>query len=63
MGTSWGFHPGEELPDIDTSVPHTARIYDYILGGKANFAADRQAAAKAMATSPHLAKAMRETAP
>ena len=55
-----GIDPGEELPDIDTSVPHTARIYDYILGGKDNFAADRQAAAKAMATNPHLAKAMRE---
>jgi hypothetical protein len=22
----------EELPGIDTSVPHSARIYDYILG-------------------------------
>ena len=55
-----GIGPGEELPDIDTSVPHTARIYDYILGGKNNFAADRQAAAKAMAANPHLARAMRE---
>ena len=53
-----GIDPGEELPDIDTSVPHTARIYDYILGGKDNFAADRQAAAKAMATNPNVAKAM-----
>ena len=41
-------------------MPHSARIYDYILGGKDNFAADRQAAAKAMATNPHLATAMRE---
>jgi hypothetical protein len=23
----------EELAGIDTSVPHSARIYDYILGG------------------------------
>jgi hypothetical protein len=29
---------------IDTSAPNVARIYDYILGGKDNFAADRQAA-------------------
>ncbi len=55
-----GIDPGEELPDVDTSVPHSARIYDYILGGKDNFAVDRQAAAKAMAANPHLATAMRE---
>jgi hypothetical protein len=29
---------------IDTSVPNVARIYDYWLGGKDNFAADREAA-------------------
>ncbi len=28
-----GIDAGEGLPDIDTSVPHSARIYDYILGG------------------------------
>ncbi len=28
-------------PDIDTSVAHPARVYDYWLGGKDNFAADR----------------------
>ena len=55
-----GIDAGDELPDIDTSVPHSARIYDYILGGKDNFAVDRQAAAKAMAANPHLATAMRE---
>src|SRR5450755_413667 len=48
------------MPDIDTSVPHTARMYDYILGVKDNFAVDRQAAARAMAANPHLATAMRE---
>ena len=30
-------------PVIDTSVAHPARIYDYWLGGKDNFAADREA--------------------
>ena len=55
-----GIDAGEELPEVDTSVPHSARIYDYILGGKDNFAVDRQAAAKAMAANPHLATAMRE---
>jgi S-adenosyl methyltransferase len=32
----------EELPGIDTSVPHSARIYDYILGGQANLSSPRQ---------------------
>lgn len=27
-------------PDFDTSVAHPARIWDYFLGGKDNFAAD-----------------------
>lgn len=30
--------------DIDTTRPHTGRVYDYLLGGTQNFAADRQAA-------------------
>jgi hypothetical protein len=29
---------------IDPTVAHQARIYDYWLGGKDNFAADREAA-------------------
>jgi hypothetical protein len=34
-----------QLPNgIDTRVPHPARVYDYWLGGKDNFAADRRAA-------------------
>ncbi len=28
-------------PEINTGVPHTARVYDYWLGGKDNFTADR----------------------
>lgn len=31
-------------PVIDTSVPDMTRVYDYYLGGKDNFAADREAA-------------------
>ncbi|HEY3140461.1 MAG TPA: SAM-dependent methyltransferase [Acidimicrobiales bacterium] len=34
--------------DIDINVPHAVRVYDYLLGGTDNFAADR-AAAEAMA--------------
>jgi S-adenosyl methyltransferase len=37
------------VPDSGTSVPHIAGIYDYWLGGKDNFAADREAAERAMA--------------
>jgi hypothetical protein len=37
------------VPDSGTSVPRIARIYDYWLGGKDNFAADREAAERAMA--------------
>ncbi len=40
--------PGE----IDTSVAHVARVYDYLLGGKANFAVDRAAAERAYAAWP-----------
>jgi hypothetical protein len=37
---------GESRPiDLKTNVPHSARIYDYLLGGKDNFPADREAAA------------------
>lgn len=46
-------------PEIDTSVAHSARIYDYILGGKANFEADRKAAEAAIASNPNMAVAMR----
>jgi hypothetical protein len=35
-GTDW------VLPSIDTTVAHSARRYDYWLGGKDNFAADRE---------------------
>ncbi|MGK4584759.1 SAM-dependent methyltransferase [Kitasatospora sp. HPMI-4] len=30
-----------EPPEIDTSVPHSARMYDYWLGGKTHFGPDR----------------------
>ena len=34
----------EVPPEISTSEPHSARIYDYFLGGKDNFATDREQA-------------------
>ena len=38
--------------DIDTSRPHPARMYDYYIGGKNHFAADRALADKALASWP-----------
>ncbi|MGH3399133.1 MAG: SAM-dependent methyltransferase [Streptosporangiaceae bacterium] len=45
-------------PVIDTSVAHPARIYDYWLGGKDNFAADREAGELALRAYPELAQAV-----
>ena len=39
-------------PEIDTSRPHSARIYDYFLGGTNHFAADREVAEKSLASVP-----------
>ncbi|MGF7235848.1 MAG: SAM-dependent methyltransferase [Frankia sp.] len=46
-------------PKIDTTTAHPARIYDYILGGKDNFPADRAAAEDALTAFPPLGGAMR----
>jgi hypothetical protein len=45
---------GGPLP-FDTSKAHQARIYDYLLGGKDNYAADRAAADAAMKIYPEWA--------
>jgi hypothetical protein len=45
--------------DLQTDRPHAARIYDYVLGGKDNFEADRAVAEQMMAASPLLAPSMR----
>ena len=46
-------------PNIDTSAPHPARVYDYWLGGKDNFEADRQAAEAAMEIFPYTVQSAR----
>src|SRR5215813_10126587 len=43
-----------EAPAFDTSVAHVARVYNYWLGGKDNFAADRAAAEQAMSAFPDI---------
>ncbi|MFY9929153.1 MAG: SAM-dependent methyltransferase [Streptosporangiaceae bacterium] len=43
---------GNRPVSFDTSVAHIARVYDYWLGGKDNFAADRAAAEQAIQAFP-----------
>ena len=52
---SRGTAHGHEPPALDTGMAHAARVYDYWLGGTANYAADREAAQQAMAAYPDLA--------
>jgi hypothetical protein len=57
MTDTWfsGIFPGSNRPaEIDTTVAHPARVYDYWLGGKDNFAADREAAERVLAVAPGL---------
>ena len=53
-----GREPGAPL-GIDTSVAHPARVYDYWLGGKDNFAADRKAAEEVIAIRPAMRRDIR----
>ena len=46
--------------EIDTSKPHAARIYDYLLGGKDHFAIDRETAEKGIKLIPTGRTAARE---
>jgi S-adenosyl methyltransferase len=56
-GASW-MQPGSEDDlqqpiDLKTDRPHSARVYDYLLGGKNNFAADRAAAQAGLKANPN----------
>ena len=51
---------GRAARAIDTSTPNVARIYDYLLGGKDNFAADREAARQLIAAIPDVAAIARD---
>ena len=39
-------------PGIDPNIPSVARVYDFFLGGKDNFEADRQVAEHALRITP-----------
>ena len=45
--------PGHQTVDLHTDQPHPARVYDYLLGGKDNFAADRAAAEAGLRANPN----------
>ena len=47
-------------PVFDTMKPHSARVYDYYLGGKDHFAIDRETAQRAMRSWPAVRTAVRE---
>jgi hypothetical protein len=42
----------QDRPAFDTSTAHPARVYDFLLGGKDNYAADRAAAEAIIQVSP-----------
>ena len=49
-----------EPPKVDTSVAHIARVYDYWLGGKNHFAADREAGDEAVSAYPDMHMSVRQ---
>ena len=48
------------MPDFDPTTPSIARVYDYLLDGKDNFAADREVAERLMAAAPLAVAVTRE---
>jgi hypothetical protein len=51
--------PGNNHASLDTGAPHIARVYNYWLGGKDNYAADRALAEKLMANDPYVLAGVR----
>ena len=48
------------LTKLDTGVPHIARVYDYLLGGKDNYAVDREAGEQFAKAMPSILLGVRE---
>src|SRR5438876_1126134 len=48
------------VADFDPTTPSIARVYDYLLDGKDNFAADREGAQRLLAVAPLAAEVTRE---
>src|SRR3954467_7626262 len=45
----------ELLAELDTTAPHSARVWNYWLGGKDNFAVDREVGDQVLAMLPGIA--------
>jgi hypothetical protein len=54
MRVQWATVPERWLADIDRTTPSAARVYDYFLGGKDNFACDRQVADELVRIAPEM---------
>jgi hypothetical protein len=49
-----------DVSDVDTTRPHVARVYDYLLDGHCNWPPDRAAAERILALNSHTTTAVRE---
>ncbi|MGH3427543.1 MAG: SAM-dependent methyltransferase [Mycobacteriales bacterium] len=47
------------LPNIDTTIPHPARFWNYLLGGKDNYPVDREVGEQVLLIDPNLRDAAR----
>ncbi|MBO0821645.1 MAG: SAM-dependent methyltransferase, partial [Nocardiopsaceae bacterium] len=56
-----GNTPGSDIepPELNTDVAHIARVYDYWLGGKDHFAADREAGDQTLRIYPDMLSSVR----
>ena len=50
---------GQPPPEMDTSVAHSARVWNYFLGGKDNFPVDREAGDQVLALMPEIVDSAR----
>nr|WP_182706479.1 SAM-dependent methyltransferase [Thermomonospora cellulosilytica] len=53
--------PGSGWPVIDTGTPHSARVWNYWLGGKDNYEVDRQVGEQVMAAYPDIVHIARQS--
>jgi hypothetical protein len=51
---------GSQRPQLDTSVPHSARVWNYWLGGKDNYQADRDMGDQIMEMIPEMPRIARQ---
>jgi len=51
--------PADPVAGIDSTVAHQARVYDYWLGGRDNYPADREAAEQTIRDFPGIVRGVR----